>query len=281
MLPFRTILFPVDYSAACRALIPHVKDAVQHFSARLTLVHAFGPEGLTFFDMPVEGAGLTIKVRHFEEQRLKEFAQEAFPGVQVDCFAELGEPGTVIQEVLERQGADLIMLSTHGRGPIRRMMLGSVAAKILHDANCAVWTTAHQIQAGEYRSIVCAVDETPESASIITAGAALAKSYGAKLAVVHVFSLPPVSVEMDYATVRAELWQASATRLRETLADLKIEAEHAVIEGGVAEALHEWMGKRGVDLLVTGRGRADDGLGRVWSSLYSIVRESPCPVLSI
>jgi nucleotide-binding universal stress UspA family protein len=282
MLPFRKIVFPVDYSDACRAIIPYVISAVEHFSAQLTLVHAYGPEGLSFVDLPLSSPELPEQVRAFEQQRLRDFAQTAFP--QAECFAELGEAGTVIHDVLKHQGGDLVMLSTHGRGPVRRLMLGSVTTKLLHDVGCAVWTATAIATAApkpRYKSIICAVDDNPEGLSVITAGAALANSYGAKLAVVHVLGLPPLSMEIDYAGIRADLLRAAEQRLREVMAGLKIDAPHEVIEGNIANGLHEWAGSHHADLLVVGRGHAQDGLGRVWSSLYSIVRESPCPVLSI
>lgn len=281
MLPFRKILFPVDYSDACRAIAPRVHDAVTHFSPQLTLVHAYGPEGLSFIDLPLASPDLPRQVREFEQLRLRDFAQEVFPGLRAECFVELGEAGGVIRGVLERQGADLVMLPTHRRGPVRRMMLGSVAAKVLHDANCAVWTTAHGASGAGYKSIVCGVDDSAEALSVITAGEALAKSYGAKLAVVHVAGLPPMSMEVDYGAIRISLLQAAEASLREMLASLKIDAPHAVIEGNIASALHGWAASHQADLLITGRGHAADGLGRMWSNLYSIVRESPCPVLSI
>jgi len=284
MLPFRKIIFPVDYSDACRAIVPYVKNAVQHFSAQLTLIHAYGPEGLSFVDLPMANPDLPKQVREFEQLRLRDFAQEVFPGIETECFAELGEAGTVVEGIFKRQGGDLIMLPTHGRGPVRRLMLGSVTTKILHDASCAVWTATGKASAAhkpEYKSIVCAVDESPEALSVITAGAALAKSYGAKLAVVNVLGLPPMSMEIDYAAIRNDLQLAAQQKLRETMASLKIDAPHAVIEGNIANALHDWAASHYADLLVTGRGHAQDGLGRIWSNLYSIVRESPCPVLSI
>jgi nucleotide-binding universal stress UspA family protein len=285
MLPFRKIVFPVDYSEACRAIVPHVKHAVQHFSAQLTLVHAYGPEGLSFVDLPIATPDLPKQVREFEQLRLSDFAQEVFPGVHVDCFAELGEPGTVIQNVLHRQGGDLVMLPTHGRGPIRRLMLGSVTTKVLHDSSVAVWTaTAAAIAAhpaGAPKSIVCAVDDSEEALSVLKAGSVLAKSYGARLAAVHVLGLPPMSMEIDYAAIKKDLLTAAQQRLRETLASLEIDAPYAVIEGNIASSLHDWAAERGADLLVVGRGHAQGALGRVWSNLYSIVRESPCPVLSI
>lgn len=284
MLPFRKIIFPVDYSGACRAVVPYVKSALQHFSAELTLVHAYGPEGLSFVDLPLSSPELPGQVREFEQLRLRDFAEELFPGTRSECFADLGEAGTVIHSILQRQGGDLVMLPTHGRGPVRRLMLGSVTTKLLHDVGCAVWTAtgnAAAVPKPEYKSVVCAVNDDQEGLSVIKAGAALAKSYNAKLAVVHVLGLPPMTMEIDYAAIRNALLSAAEQRLREVVASLKVEAPHAVIEGNIANALHDWAGSHHADLLVVGRGHAQDGLGRVWSNLYSIVRESPCPVLSI
>jgi nucleotide-binding universal stress UspA family protein len=284
MLPFRKIVFPVDYSDACRSIVPFVKSAVEHFQAELTLIHAYGPEGLSFVDLPIASPDLPKKVREFEQLRVRDFAQENFPGVKADCFAELGEAGSVIHSVLNHQGGDLVMLPTHGRGPVRRLMLGSTTTKVMHDASCAVWTataTAIAAKGPRPKLIVGAVDDSDESQSVMKAVQALAKSYGAQMAFVHVLGLPPMSMEIDYAAIRNDLKEGAQARLRESLANMGIDAPHTVIEGNVAHGLHDWLGERNADLLVTGRGHAGGGLGRVWSNLYSIVRESPCPVLSI
>lgn len=284
MLPFRKVVFPVDYSEACKAIVPHVKNMVESNSAQLTLVHAYGPEGLAFVDLPMADPNLPKQVREFEQLRVRDFAQEFFGGIHTECYAELGEPGTVIHDLLKRQSADLVMLPTHGRGPVRRLMLGSVTTKVLHDINCAVWTATNTAAAGHAnkpQSIVCAVDETPEALSVMKAGAALAKSYGGKLAVVNVLGLPPMTMEIDYASVKNDLLLGAQQRLRETMASIDVVAPHAVIEGNIANGLHDWAADHKADLLVVGRGHAQDALGRVWSNLYSIVRESPCPVLSI
>jgi nucleotide-binding universal stress UspA family protein len=90
-----------------------------------------------------------------------------------------------------------------------------------------------------------------------------------------------MSMEVDYPAMRTDLLRAAEQNLRERLAQLKVEAPHTVIEGNIANALQTWAADQHADLLISGRGHAQGGLGRVWSNLYSIVRESPCPVLSI
>jgi hypothetical protein len=57
-------------------------------------------------------------------------------------FAE-GDPASIITEYAARNRVDLIMMPTHGYGTFRSLLLGSVTAKVLHDAECPVWTGVH------------------------------------------------------------------------------------------------------------------------------------------
>src|SRR5690349_20439349 len=131
MLPFKRILFPVDYSDRCRSIVPYVQEMVGHFSAHLTLVHAYrvgavpgippGPQGgiERYTELViVEDPNWPEEVRGREEQRLRAWATETFPGQQIDSILEEGEPGRVIYNVAQHQGTDLIMMPTHGHGPV-------------------------------------------------------------------------------------------------------------------------------------------------------------------
>jgi hypothetical protein len=87
MLPFRKILFPVDYSEPCRAVVPYVKEMAWRFSAQLTLVHAYGPEALAYSELPVTDPGLPEEARAFQVQRLRELALDTVPGQHVETIA--------------------------------------------------------------------------------------------------------------------------------------------------------------------------------------------------
>ena len=286
MLPFRKILFPVDYSEPCRAVIPYVKEMARHFSAELTVVHAYGPEALAYSELAITDPELPGEVQAIEEQRLREFALEAFPGQHVEMVAQLGEAGTVLHEVLHRRGTDLVMLSTHGRGPVRQFLLGSVTAKVLHDISAAVWTGTGAAFTGHppripYKSILCALDNGDEAEVVLRAAHAFAGAYRAQLWLVHAVETPPPTLEIDFGPYRQELLNAADFRLRELKGRLGIDAPHAVIDATVAAGVHEEALRRNADLIVTGRGHAHGTFSRIWSSLYAVVRESPCPVLSI
>ncbi len=286
MYPFRNILFPVDYSPPCEAIVPYVKEMTRRFSASLTCVHAYGGEALAYSQLALADPDLPEEARAHEELLLREFAQRTFPGQHVEIFAQAGEPGTVIREVIQREGTDLVMLPTHGRGPVRRFLLGSVAAKVLHDISAAVWmgtgsSGVDHVPKVPYESVLCALDDSSEAEAVLKAAAALACDYNSQLRLLRIVETPATSLDVDFGPYRKELMDAADFKLREMKGRLGIEASHSVIDGAVAACVREEAILRKADLIVTGRGRAQATFNRIWAHVYPIVREAPCPVLSI
>src|SRR5207249_9736009 len=85
----------------------------------------------------------------------------------------------------------LIVIPTHGYGPFRRFILGSVSAKILHDADCPVFTGAHIPDAPpdevrSFRKILCAVDFNPEGEKALRWAAEFAAEFHGQLTVAHI-----------------------------------------------------------------------------------------------
>jgi nucleotide-binding universal stress UspA family protein len=284
MLPFRKILFPTDYSDACRGVAPHVRDMREHFSAELAVVHAYSL-GAFYGEVAMADPGAIDEMQQLEEKRLQAFVAQTFPSQHVETFLQQGEPGSVIHDVVQHQGADLIMMPTHGRGPLRQLLLGSVTAKVLHDVSAAVWTGAQAaVEAhpgGTYNSILCAVDLSEEAEAVLQAAAALARSYKAQLSLVHVVEILRTNPEVDITPFREELVQFADRQMRELKGKLGIDAPHTSIEGMTADEVCREAIRTKADLLVVGRGNIQGTFSRLWSHLYAIVRDSPCPVLSI
>jgi nucleotide-binding universal stress UspA family protein len=170
MLPFRKILFPVDCSEPCKAVVPYVREMIRYFSADLTLVHAYGPEALARSERAINDPELPADARSLEEQRLRQFALETFPGQHVESIAELAEPGGVVHRVVQHQGA-----AVAGHTP-----------KI------------------SYESVLCAVDEGEEAEVVLRAAIAFASGYNAKLSLVHIVRTPvQVWKSISLATIRS------------------------------------------------------------------------------
>jgi len=262
MLPFRKILFPVDYSAPCQAVIPYVQEMARHFSAELTVCHAYAPlAAVVHSELLVTDPELQAKAQALEEDRLRQFAGQSFPcvtlaGQKLESMVELGDPGSVIDRLAVEQRADLVMLATRGHGPVRRFLMGSITAKVLHDVSSAVWT-------GVGAELVDHPVRLPYQS------------------IVYVVPTPPAYPDLDLEEHTKQLTEASQFRLRELTARLGIDAPHTVIDALLGDGIHQEVIRRKADLLVTGRGNSMGTFSRLWSHLYSIIRDSPCPVLSI
>ncbi len=282
MLPFKKILFPVDFSDPCTAIVPYVFAMQKHCNAQLALVHAYGPEALAFSALPITDPRLPDETRALQEEHMANYAAKHFPGVPVELYTGVGEPASVIEDVVKREGADLVMLPTHGRGVLRRMLLGSVTTKILHDLTVPVWTGhATQDLKVPYRNVLCALDSSDEAEAVLRAACSLATSYDAKLSIVCVLEMPPPTMEVAYGPYKSDFIDMINERLRELKAKTGISAPHVIAEGLVPDAIREEALKQKADLIVTGRGQELGIFSRAWSHLYPIIRHAPCPVLSL
>jgi nucleotide-binding universal stress UspA family protein len=287
MLPFHRVLFPVDYSEPCQAIVPYVQEMACHFSAELTLCHAYAPVSrLAQNELLVTDPDLLAKAGALEVDRLRQFACRYFASHKLEAIVELGEPGSVIDRLADQQRADLVMLPTRGHGPVRRFLLGSITAKVLHDVSAAVWTGVGSELADHsvgipYQSIVCALDDSNEAEAVLRAAASLASAYQAELHILHVVPTPPAYPDIDLTEHTKALMEAYQCRLRDLKAKLGVDAPHTVLEGIPVEGIHQEVVRRKADLLVVGRGHSIGTFSRLWSHLYSIIRDSPCPVFSV
>ncbi len=292
MMPFRRILFPVDFSAATTAMVPYVVEIAQRFSATVTLLNAFNLVPDYTFAPQIEGgsepAGIPYtpvfrELRKQLEQRLEEFSQTRFSGVIRTARIEDGDPAKVIEWVAKAENIDLIMMPTKGAGIFRRLLLGSITAKILHDLSCPVFTTAHEPDPAMppptgYRSILCAVKLDEEADVVFETAGRLAQTYGARICLLHAESVPPQGDGIALARSIRQAFEKAAN-----VGDAKIGLEPAVriLDASVPESIRRIAMEEAADLVVVGRGHEKGNLSRVWSRLYTIIRESPCPVLSV
>jgi nucleotide-binding universal stress UspA family protein len=265
------------------AIIPSVQEMLSHFSAELTVVHAYGPEALAYSPLPITDPRLPAEAEAIQQERLQDFVKTHFPGRRAELFIGVGEPGGVIHDIVKREGADLVMLPTHGRGPLRRLLLGSVTGKVLHDLTVPVWTGSHLPEALRtgYKTVLAAVDASDEAEVVVRAAAAFAESYQASLSLAYVMEMPPVSMETAYGPYLADFLEGAEARLSALKTKAGVNAPHAVLDGPVAYEIEKEARRVNADLIVTGRGQVYGTLSRMWSHLYPIVRHAPCPVLSI
>jgi nucleotide-binding universal stress UspA family protein len=138
MLAIRTILHPTDFSESSAYAFDLACSLARDYGARLVLVHIrevpILPYGNDFGTLPVQA---------FEPEALeKELAglEPTCPGLTVERKVIQGDAGKEIVALAKETKCDLIVMGTHGRTGLGRLLMGSVAEQIVRRAPCPVLT---------------------------------------------------------------------------------------------------------------------------------------------
>jgi nucleotide-binding universal stress UspA family protein len=294
MRDFRKILFPIAFSEKDDAIAFSVRRIAQRFNAAVTILNAcnLAPE---YFSGPPSGAPCDSKVsptlfsralqerRNLQVRRLREFARTNFSGIGHTERIEIGDPAAVIEWVAKCEKSDVIILSTRVPARLCSFFLGSVISKVLHDANCPVWTIGHKSEPLSalplgYRSILCTIGMKPEENMVFDVASLFVQIYGARICFLCTQS---TSDEPDTESLTQSVKQAFKQVCTSKREPLSPEVCVRILKTNLAEGIRQTALEQGADLTIVGRGRKAGILSRARSQLYLIIRESPCPVLSV
>jgi nucleotide-binding universal stress UspA family protein len=290
MFSISKIVLPLEFSEPSPDTARYARILARYFKSEVIVVHVVAPPPYEFANMEVSGAViaelLDNRKAHIRSQ-LDSFESEELQGASVQRVLLEGDPAAEIVKYAHEQGAELIVMSTHGYGPFRRFILGSVTAKVLHDADCPVWTGVHKeeapaLDAIAFRNVVCAVDLGTQSAKTLGWAARFARSFEARLTLLHAVPCAGIPVAEDVGPeFRAQL-VASARESIDKLQSAAGTAAEVRIEGGDApKVVSSVCEQEAADVLVIGRGSAAGVFGRLRANAYAIIRQSPCPVVSV
>jgi nucleotide-binding universal stress UspA family protein len=280
----RNILFPIDFSLHPHATAPFVHALAKFYGSRVILVHAF--QSVPPFP---EVAGITVDdydaLEPICRRMLRQFADSELPKVDTLSIAEAGSPCKVICNEAMVHGVDLIAMPTHGYGGFRRLLLGSVTARILRSLDIPVWTDAHVPDAShrahpQPRRILAAVDLKSESRRAAEFALQMGSDTGAEVEIVHAapagLTVPSdVGTQLQGIVEGAASAQALQIEQRASTLDLTID------DANPALRLRDLALRRRADLMVIGRGAIQNRMDRFGAHAYDIIRESPCPVISV
>jgi nucleotide-binding universal stress UspA family protein len=140
---FRSIVVGTDGSETASEAVRQAAELAARLQARVHLVCVYEPvpsaqEGQGDVDVAAE-SGWVLRPREAVDATLSSAAAVfAAAGVEVDLYAQRGDPADAILDVAEERGADLIIVGNRGRTGAKRFLLGSVPNRLSHYAPCAV-----------------------------------------------------------------------------------------------------------------------------------------------
>ena len=279
------ILFPVDFSPQCVAASVAVKAWANRLDAKVTLLHAFENIVLYVPETAVVEAEMQL-LRGFAKQRLDEFLADGWGGMRLERVLVEGSAASSIVSYAHENAVDLIAMPTQGHSRFRQLLLGSVTASVLHDSEVPVWTSAHLADPGqstEPKRIVCAVDCGPETAKVVGWAQTIANQFGASLTVMHANAVVGSMFESGIAQGAHRLAVEKAKEDYVVAMTGVVDAPllEVVENGPLVDAVRQLVDRDKADLLVIGRGRTQEFLGRLRSNAHDLIRMSGCPVLSV
>jgi len=293
MFQVERILIPIDFSMVNSNAVRYTGILARHFGSQVTLFHVNEISVLHALDGPL-GFGIASRgeeVSHCvaaQQQRLDEMAAAELSDVNVSRQVCSGDPARLIIEKACAEQSGLIIMTTHGGGRFRQYLLGSVTAKVLHDADCPVWTCAHlphphAASSAGIHHVMCAIDFGPKSADVIRWAAGFATAMSARLTMVHaVLETPPNLPQRYMFQWRDQAHRGSAERLRTLMLDSNVDADVLVVsDGDIPRALSTTAKEKEADLLIIGRSCAGDKQKRLGSHTFAIICNAACAVVSI
>ena len=292
MLEIKLILCPVDFSEFSVRAYRHALSVAQHYRAKLVALHivelwrypslSFVPSGTAYDE--------TCQVL-FEkgEQELQELVRSNTLGKTLPELAvEQGTAADTILSVAARLRADGIVMGTHGRRGYDRMMLGSVAERVMRNAPCPVLVvnkppddlSAASNEEGQehrlYRILFC-TDFSENSERALNYAISATTEYDGELTLLHVLEEKPAKTHQAIAAARQQLERLIPAEVRKTL-----NSRFAVRVGKPYEQIIQFAKDAHPDIVVVGvRGRGSLDLAVFGSTTYRVIQLGPCPVLAV
>jgi nucleotide-binding universal stress UspA family protein len=285
-ISLRNILFATDFSSCSEAALPYAIGLSRRYHGLLNIVSVVPAEICSNARPPDP-----LYFRHSAENKMAHLvASDMFQGVRhrESIQESEGDIPLVLTDLVQNLHIDLVVLGTHGRGGMKKVLLGSVTEEIVYSAPCPVLTVGPYVSSKttadlKIRRILCTTDLMPGSARILAYALWLADHDHAHLAFLHIIESPAggrtgcVGVERDSAMKQLEQLVSldpETSEGIELIAEVGTPAEHIL---KVAES-------KEADLIVMGTHSTSHprvAAHLPWVTAHQVLCHAPCPVLTV
>jgi nucleotide-binding universal stress UspA family protein len=295
-----TILVPLDGSAFAETAVTPAARIARKYGDRLKLLMAHEPP-VARLPVVEPTAASDFQFGRLRADYLDYLARisggtEALDG-QIDYAVVDGQAGPVIAEEASRAKPELLVMATHGRGPVSRLWIGSVADYVVRHSSLPLLLLRPQEGGAEptvdprFDRALVALDRSPQAEAILEPVARMATALGTELTLVHVLepilgaagALPPFSVAMSEATVESlradanQYLEDQAAKLRQR--GLRVSTK-VLLGTGVAMTLLRYQEEQRLDFIaMTTHGAAGFRRFLVGSVADKVIRGSAKPIL--
>ncbi len=296
----KSVLIAFDFSKAAEKPLHHALAIARHFGAKFYLAHVVSHVGYTIAGP--EALHLAVEktqreARQFEQQLLE---SGALDGLQYEFIIREGNVAEQLELLVKQKQVDLVVVGTHARGGLGKLVLGSIAEQIFRHAQCLVDTVGPGSgedslveKSAAVGPFLFATDFGAASLRALPYAISFANHFRAKLILLHVLPAAPIpegfhwSTTGDLLEMRDKARRTARRRLEELLsptAPLTIPPAFMVEFGNPAEQILLASHACKADVILLGLHRSAHGEGAShlpWAVAYTVVCGAHCPVLTI
>ncbi len=298
-LSVKNVLFTTDFSAASEAALPYAAAICRHFGSLLHAAHVLSDTNILMMTGGVDYVSLSTVYEdaHAEAKQKLDQISASLEGIPHRSHVRHGQVWDNLAGLIDEEQIDLIVLGTHGRGGLGKLLLGSVAENILRHATCPVLTVGPKVSGGaklpafgnrrrdlaplelQLKQIVFATNFAENSACVAKEAVSLAEEFGARLTLLHVIE--------DYTQLgsRPGPMEDGIRRLHDLMptgAALQYLPETLLEFGSAWKSILKAAADRQADLIVLGaRSSENAGTTHLPSTSQHVIAQAQCPVLTI
>jgi len=277
------ILSPTDFSEPATLALQYGKHLSDCFDARLVVLYAdpFSPPPY-FTSGQLEDLAKTIQ--HFKgtaDAYLTRYVSEHIgSSSQVEMVVAENQPVPAILLAAEEKKVDMIVMGTHGRSGINRLMLGSVTEKVLHETDRPVLTVREKKGAADFprvsiEQVLCPINYTEVALKALEHAVEMSKCFKAELLVLHVIEPHSTVIKGEDELERLCAWIPDDIRSRCSLKEI-------VRQGNAAEQIIEVVSSARCDMIVLGgQHKHFHDTTVLGTTTLRVTRHAPCPVLTV
>jgi len=295
---FKNILLATDFSEISRKALRYAAAIAASYGCRLYLVHVIPPEPR--WPIPIEPEPPELRSDWLDaELAMKAFVSgDLVKTTRHEALLERGPIEDVMLDLMQRNDIGLLVLGTHGRSGLKKLILGSVAEQLFRLASCPVLTVGPGVPAGMKENTFChilfATDFGEASLHALSHAITLASEQKTKLTLLHVVTPVPVVDGGPYWYVGTDVVDREQTAQRKTVEKLKrlippgVKLQSApefvaapdYVPGGILKVADGCQ----ADLIVMGVKRVASVRTCAhlpWATAYEVVCRAKCPVLTV
>jgi len=293
----KTILCTTDFSDYSNQTVSYGVAIAKEFDARLLVCHIIDLQFAAIYGT-VHFLPPDLQTQSIETAQERITDLMASQTVPWEAVVSTGPPADEISRVVADREVDLAISATHGRTGLKRFILGSVTERLMRSLECPLLvvreTPPDQMpdpaRGLHFNKILVGCDFSPAANAALEYGVSLAQEFEAELHLIHV--LEP-QVYSDFLATTLDGMHGETGDIKEKL-DQRLtnlitpeamnwcRISSAVTEGRPFEAITDYAGDNGIDLVVLGvRGHGVVETLFLGSTTDRVVRKAQCPVLSV